>query len=83
LSDARQRRVCHGESAAAALEKPRDDAGAYDKQWQAEIAKSQRRLQRGRKWYSGVQIGMGGSTAPISGNSNDTNAPGGTPSSFS
>src|SRR5438874_2712145 len=32
----------------------------------------------GRKWYQGVQIGMGGSTAPISGNNNDTNAPGGT-----
>ena len=32
----------------------------------------------GRKWYQGVQIGMGGSTAPVSGNNNDTNAPGGT-----
>ena len=31
----------------------------------------------GRKWYSGVQIGMGGNTAPVS-NTNDTNAPGGT-----
>ena len=31
----------------------------------------------GRKWYQGVQIGMGGSTAPVSTN-NDTNAPGGT-----
>ena len=31
----------------------------------------------GRKWYQGVQIGMGGGTAPVSGNS-DTNAPGGT-----
>jgi len=31
----------------------------------------------GRKWYQGVQIGMGGSTAPISTNS-DSNAPGGT-----
>jgi len=30
----------------------------------------------GRKWYQGVQIGMGGNTAPIS--NNDTNAPGGT-----
>jgi hypothetical protein len=30
----------------------------------------------GRKWYQGVQIGMGGNTAPIS--KNDTNAPGGT-----
>src|ERR1039458_9079328 len=30
----------------------------------------------GRKWYQGVQIGMGG-TAPVSGNS-DSNAPGGT-----
>jgi len=32
----------------------------------------------GKKWYHGVQIGMGGSTAPISNNTNDTNAPGGT-----
>jgi hypothetical protein len=32
----------------------------------------------GRKWYQGVQIGMGGSTAPIGNNTNDTNAPGGT-----
>ena len=32
----------------------------------------------GKKWYQGVQIGMGGSTAPISNNTNDTNAPGGT-----
>jgi hypothetical protein len=31
----------------------------------------------GRKWYQGVQIGMGGSTAPVSTNS-DSNAPGGT-----
>jgi hypothetical protein len=31
----------------------------------------------GRKWYDGVQIGMGGSTAPVS-NRNDSNAPGGT-----
>lgn len=31
----------------------------------------------GRKWYQGVQIGVGGATAPISRNS-DTNAPGGT-----
>ena len=31
----------------------------------------------GRKWYQGVQIGVGGSTAPISTNS-DSNAPGGT-----
>jgi hypothetical protein len=31
----------------------------------------------GRKWYQGVQIGMGGSTAPVSTN-NDSNAPGGT-----
>jgi hypothetical protein len=31
----------------------------------------------GRKWYQGVEIGMGGSTAPISKDS-DTNAPGGT-----
>ena len=31
----------------------------------------------GRKWYSGVQIGMGGNTAPVS-NTNDSNAPGGT-----
>lgn len=31
----------------------------------------------GRKWYQGVQIGMGNSTAPISTN-NDSNAPGGT-----
>ncbi len=31
----------------------------------------------GKKWYSGVQIGMGGNTAPIS-NTNDSNAPGGT-----
>jgi hypothetical protein len=30
----------------------------------------------GRKWYQGVQVGMGGNTAPIS--NNDTNAPGGT-----
>jgi len=30
----------------------------------------------GKKWYQGVQIGMGGNTAPIS--NNDTNAPGGT-----
>jgi len=30
----------------------------------------------GKKWYQGVQIGMGGNTAPIS--TNDTNAPGGT-----
>ena len=30
----------------------------------------------GRKWYQGVQIGMGGSTAPVS--TNDSNAPGGT-----
>jgi hypothetical protein len=30
----------------------------------------------GRKWYQGVQIGVGGSTAPIS--NNDSNAPGGT-----
>jgi hypothetical protein len=30
----------------------------------------------GRKWYQGVQIGMGGNTAPIS--NNDSNAPGGT-----
>ena len=30
----------------------------------------------GRKWYQGVQIGMGGNTAPIS--NNYTNAPGGT-----
>src|SRR6185503_5396882 len=30
----------------------------------------------GKKWYSGVQIGVGGNTAPIS--SNDSNAPGGT-----
>src|ERR1035438_9409378 len=30
-----------------------------------------------RKWYQGVQIGMGGGTAPVSGNS-DSNAPGGT-----
>lgn len=36
----------------------------------------------GRKWYQGVQIGGGmgggGNTAPISNNTNDTNAPGGT-----
>jgi hypothetical protein len=32
----------------------------------------------GRKWYQGVQIGMGGNTAPVSNNTNDTNAPGGT-----
>jgi hypothetical protein len=32
----------------------------------------------GKKWYQGVQIGMGGSTTPISGNGGDTNAPGGT-----
>jgi hypothetical protein len=31
----------------------------------------------GRKWYQGVQIGMGGNTAPVSTN-NDSNAPGGT-----
>ena len=31
----------------------------------------------GRKWYQGVQIGMGGQSAPVSGNS-DSNAPGGT-----
>jgi hypothetical protein len=31
----------------------------------------------GRKWYQGVQIGVGGGTAPVSTN-NDTNAPGGT-----
>lgn len=31
----------------------------------------------GKKWYQGVQIGMGG-TAPISNGTNDTNAPGGT-----
>jgi hypothetical protein len=31
----------------------------------------------GRKWYQGVQIGMGGNTAPVSTNS-DSNAPGGT-----
>jgi hypothetical protein len=31
----------------------------------------------GRKWYQGVQIGMGGSTAPVSTNT-DSNAPGGT-----
>jgi hypothetical protein len=31
----------------------------------------------GRKWYQGVQIGVGGATAPISTN-NDSNAPGGT-----
>ena len=31
----------------------------------------------GRKWYQGVQIGMGGQTAPVSTNS-DSNAPGGT-----
>jgi len=31
----------------------------------------------GKKWYSGVQIGMGGNTAPVT-NNNDTNAPGGT-----
>src|SRR5215471_9719669 len=31
----------------------------------------------GRKWYQGVQIGMGGATAPVATN-NDTNAPGGT-----
>src|SRR5262245_47739119 len=30
----------------------------------------------GRKWYQGVQIGMNGSTAPIS--RNESNAPGGT-----
>jgi hypothetical protein len=30
----------------------------------------------GKKWYQGVQIGVGGSTAPIS--NNDSNAPGGT-----
>lgn len=30
----------------------------------------------GKKWYQGVQIGMGGGTAPIS--NTDTNAPGGT-----
>ena len=32
----------------------------------------------GKKWYSGVQIGMGGNTAPVAGNGSDTNAPGGT-----
>ena len=32
----------------------------------------------GKKWYQGVQIGMGGSTTPIGGNGGDTNAPGGT-----
>jgi hypothetical protein len=32
----------------------------------------------GKKWYQGVQIGMGGNTAPVSNNTNDTNAPGGT-----
>src|SRR5207249_904543 len=32
----------------------------------------------GRKWYQGIQIGMGGNTAPVSNNTNDTNAPGGT-----
>jgi len=32
----------------------------------------------GRKWYQGVQVGVGGGTAPISNNTNDTNAPGGT-----
>ncbi len=32
----------------------------------------------GKKWYQGVQIGMGGNTAPIGGNGSDTNAPGGT-----
>lgn len=31
----------------------------------------------GRKWYQGVQIGMGGSTAPVATNG-DSNAPGGT-----
>ena len=31
----------------------------------------------GRKWYQGVQVGMGGATAPIS-RGNDSNAPGGT-----
>jgi hypothetical protein len=31
----------------------------------------------GRKWYQGVQIGMGGSTAPVATNS-DSNAPAGT-----
>jgi hypothetical protein len=31
----------------------------------------------GHKWYQGVQIGMGGSTAPVATN-NDSNAPGGT-----
>ena len=31
----------------------------------------------GRKWYQGVQIGVGGGTAPVSTN-NDSNAPGGT-----
>lgn len=31
----------------------------------------------GHKWYQGVQIGMGGNTAPVSTN-NDSNAPGGT-----
>lgn len=31
----------------------------------------------GRKWYQGVQIGVGGASAPISTN-NDSNAPGGT-----
>jgi hypothetical protein len=32
----------------------------------------------GRKWYQGVQIGVGGTTAPVSKNTNDSNAPGGT-----
>lgn len=31
----------------------------------------------GRHWYDGMQIGMGGNTAPVTTN-NDTNAPGGT-----
>jgi hypothetical protein len=31
----------------------------------------------GRKWYQGVQIGMGGSTAPVA-TGTDSNAPGGT-----
>jgi hypothetical protein len=31
----------------------------------------------GRKWYQGVQVGVGGTTAPVSTN-NDSNAPGGT-----
>ncbi len=32
----------------------------------------------GRKWYEGVQIGMGNSTTPVSTNNGDANAPGGT-----